>query len=108
MMHKNAWLRVIDEALVTSGLDFANSNDSYEEAKQKLNDLILWNISVAVDPVLAEQLSEEEILEAISPFYSTRLSAIMGMEVGLPEFREIEKAVLRKLFNTFSKKKFGA
>lgn len=108
MMHKNAWLRVIDEALVTSGLEFASPNDSYEEAKQKLNDLILWNILVAVDPLLTEQLSEEEILEAISPFYSTRLSAITGLEVGLPEFREIEKAVLYKLYNTFSKDKFGA
>lgn len=48
----NVWLRVLDEALVSSFIGMANRNDSYEVAKKKLNDLILWNIQVATDPAV--------------------------------------------------------
>jgi len=44
------WMRVIDEAMVSSHLGVANASDTYGEAKKKLNDLICWNIQVATDP----------------------------------------------------------
>lgn len=48
----NGWIRAIDEALVMAGLGVANECDSYEEAKKKLNDLICWEIAVAIDPLV--------------------------------------------------------
>lgn len=46
------WLRVVDEAMVSSHLGIADSSDSYEVAKKKLNDLICWNIAVVTDPAV--------------------------------------------------------
>lgn len=46
------WLRAIDEALVASHIGVANSSDSYDEAKQKLNALLAWTQAVAVDPAV--------------------------------------------------------
>lgn len=41
------WVRVIDEALVCAGIGVADDGDSYQDAKKKLNDLIVWNIEVS-------------------------------------------------------------
>lgn len=49
-MKHDGWLRAIDEELVVSHLGVANEEDSYEDARAKLHELILWNISVATDP----------------------------------------------------------
>lgn len=38
------WLRAIDEALVVSHVGVANADDSYEVAKDKLNELITYEI----------------------------------------------------------------
>ena len=46
------WLRVIDEALVVTHLGVANADDSYEDAKRKLNELIGWHTYVATDPAV--------------------------------------------------------
>jgi hypothetical protein len=48
--HKSAWLRVIDEELVGCSVGCVNINDTYEDAKNKLNQLISWHIDVALDP----------------------------------------------------------
>lgn len=43
------WLRAIDEALVVHHIDIANSADSYEVAKKKLNTLLAINSDIARD-----------------------------------------------------------
>jgi hypothetical protein len=44
------WLRAIDEEMVVSHLGVANADDSYEAAKEKLNNLIGFHVDVATDP----------------------------------------------------------
>lgn len=46
----NGWLQAIDEEMVSCHLAVANSTDTYEEAKKKLNTLIDWHVQVATDP----------------------------------------------------------
>lgn len=46
------WLRAVDEALVVTHLGVANADDSYEDAKRKLNELICWHVAVATDPAV--------------------------------------------------------
>jgi len=46
------WLRAIDVAMAVSHLGIANANDSYDVAKQKLNDLIGFHTDVATDPAV--------------------------------------------------------
>ena len=43
------WLRAIDEEMVMTHLGVANAEDTYNEAKRKLNQLICWHIQVATD-----------------------------------------------------------
>jgi hypothetical protein len=54
---REGWLRVIDEEMVGAHLGVANMGDSYDEAKQKLNSLICWHVSVATDPAVNGGLS---------------------------------------------------
>lgn len=44
------WPRAVDEEMVCAHLGVANACDSYEDAKKKLNELICWHVSVAIDP----------------------------------------------------------
>jgi hypothetical protein len=46
------WLRAIDEALIVTHLGVANAEDTYEQAREKLNNLIGWHIDVATDPAV--------------------------------------------------------
>ena len=46
------WLRVIDEALVTTHIGVANPGDTYEEAKAKLERLIGFHVDVAIEPTV--------------------------------------------------------
>jgi hypothetical protein len=46
------WMRAIDEAMVVSHLGVANADDSYETAKEKLNNLICFHTDVAIDPAV--------------------------------------------------------
>ena len=48
------WLRAIDEAMVVSHLGVANADDSYEVAKDKLNELITYEI------VLSKRMGGED------------------------------------------------
>lgn len=50
--HKNAWLRALDEALVSAHLGFASVSDDYDTAKRKLGELIDWHVAVATDPAV--------------------------------------------------------
>lgn len=43
--HKNAWLRVIDEALVAAHIGTASESDDYQTAKKKLGELIDWHVA---------------------------------------------------------------
>jgi hypothetical protein len=49
---EQGWMRVIDEEMVGAHLGVAHPADSYDEAKQKLNSLICWHVSVATDSAI--------------------------------------------------------
>lgn len=44
------WLRAIDEALVVAHVGVANADDTYEQAKAKLDNLIGFHFHLAADP----------------------------------------------------------
>ena len=46
------WLRAIDEALIVAHIGVANKSDTYEQAKEKLNNLIRLHVDVATDPAV--------------------------------------------------------
>ena len=46
------WLRAIDEALVVAHIGVADKRDTYEQAKEKLNNLIGFHVDVATDPAV--------------------------------------------------------
>ena len=48
----SGWLRAIDEALIVTHLGVANAEDSYEDAKRKLDALIGWHCDVVTDPAV--------------------------------------------------------
>ena len=48
----DGWLRAIDEALVVTHLGVANGSDTYEQAREKLTNLIGWHVDVATDPAV--------------------------------------------------------
>lgn len=48
----DGWLRAVDEALVTAHIGTANAEDTYEQAKAKLGNLIGFHVDVATDPVV--------------------------------------------------------
>ena len=48
----DGWLRAIDEALVVAHIDVANAEDTYEQAKAKLDNLIGLHVDIATDPAV--------------------------------------------------------
>ena len=46
----DGWLRAIDEALVVAHIGVANASDTYEQAREKLDNLIGFHVDVATDP----------------------------------------------------------
>lgn len=46
------WLRAIDEALVVTHLGVADKSDTYEQAREKLTNLIGFNVDIATDPAV--------------------------------------------------------
>lgn len=46
------WLRAIDEALVVAHIGVANADDTYAQAKAKLDSLIGFHVDVATDPAV--------------------------------------------------------
>ena len=48
----DGWLRAIDDALVSAHVGVANTNDTYEQAKAKLDNLIGFHVDVATDPAV--------------------------------------------------------
>ena len=44
------WLRAVDEALVVAHIGVANTDDTYEQAKTKLDNLIGFHVDIATDP----------------------------------------------------------
>lgn len=51
----DAWLRVIDEAMICAHLGTAEASDDYATAKRKLNALLAWHESVGADPAIGHQ-----------------------------------------------------
>jgi len=48
----NPYQRAVDTELVSAHLGIADSSDSYDKAKKKLDELIKWHIDVATDPAV--------------------------------------------------------
>ena len=48
----DGWVRAVDEALVTAHIGVANAEDTYEQAKAKLDNLIGFHVDVATDPAV--------------------------------------------------------
>ena len=48
----SGWLRAIDEALIVAHIGVTNADDSYEQAKAKLDSLIGFHVNVATDPAV--------------------------------------------------------
>ena len=48
----DGWLRAIDESLVVANIGVANPDDTYEQAKAKLDNLIGFHVDVATDPAV--------------------------------------------------------
>lgn len=46
------WLRTIDEALIVAHIGVANADDTYAQAKSKLDTLIGFHVDVATDPAV--------------------------------------------------------
>ena len=46
------WLRAIDEALVVAHIGVANESDTFEQAREKLDNLIGFHVDVASDPAV--------------------------------------------------------
>ena len=62
-----AWLRVIDEAMVTHHLGVAEPTDDYETAKRKMNNLLCHAQDIGAyfaTPPQRPPLTDEEIAEA--------------------------------------------
>ena len=48
----DGWLRAIDESLVVANIGVANPDDTYEQARAKLDSLIGFHTDVATDPAV--------------------------------------------------------
>ena len=48
----DGWLRAIDEALVVANIGVAYPDDTYEQAKAKLDSLVGFHVDVATDPAV--------------------------------------------------------
>ena len=46
------WLRAIDEALIVAHIGMANADDTYAQAKSKLDTLIGLHVDIATDPAV--------------------------------------------------------
>ena len=68
------WLRAVDEALVVAHIGVANADDTYEQARAKLDSLIGFHVDVATDPAvnggykLVPELLIHRAIETISRF----------------------------------------
>lgn len=48
----DGWLRAIDEALVVAHIGVANESDTFEQAREKLDNLIGFHVDIATDPAV--------------------------------------------------------
>ena len=78
------WLRAIDEALVVAHIGVANADDTYEQAKSKLNNLICFHADIATDPAVNGGYK----LMPIEPTHET-LMDIVGAVAAPLSFREV-------------------
>ena len=87
------WLRAIDEALVTAHLGVANADDTYEQAKAKLDSLIGFHVDVATDPAvnggwkLMPVEPTEEIYQCFSAYDGTSYSNPFDRDEFLKDWR---------------------
>ena len=87
------WLRAVDEALVISHVGVANTNDTYEQAKAKLDNLIGFHVDVATDPAvnggwkLMPVEPTEEIYQCFSAYDGTSYSNPFDRDEFLKDWR---------------------
>ena len=89
------WLRAIDEALVVAHIGVANAEDTYEQAKAKLDNLIGFNVDIATDPAVNggwKLVPIEPTQEMINHVIDERLNALVAGEDHT--FIDIYKAML--------------
>ena len=78
------WLRAIDEALVVAHIGVANESDTFEQAREKLDNLIGFHVDVASDPAVNGGWK----LVPIEPTHET-LMEIVGAIAAPVSFREV-------------------
>ena len=89
----DGWLRAIDDALVSAHVGVANTNDTYEQAKAKLDNLIGFHVDVATDPAvnggwkLMPVEPTEEIYQCFSAYDGTSYSNPFDRDEFLKDWR---------------------
>ena len=91
----SGWLRAIDKALVAAHLGVANADDTYEQAKFKLDSLIGFHVTVATDPAvngggrkLMPVEPTEEIYQCFSAYDGTSYSNPFDRDEFVKDWRE--------------------
>lgn len=90
----DGWLRAIDEALVVTHLGVANGSDTYEQAREKLTNLIGWHVDVATDPAvnggwqLVPVNPTETFYQCFSAYDGTSYSNPFGLDEFVKDWRE--------------------
>jgi hypothetical protein len=99
------WLRAIDEAMVVSHIGVANADDSYETAKEKLNNLICFHTDVATDSAVnggfklvpVEQNEEIERLRAKVTTLTETIEAARTAMSAAPAWHEMHRVAIDQL-----------
>jgi len=78
----DGWLRAIDEALVVANIGVANPDDTYEQAKAKLDSLVGFHVDVATDPAVngGWKLVPVEILDRFPEINQNNSDGLDGYE----------------------------
>lgn len=89
----DGWLRAIDDALVSAHVGVANADDTYEQAKAKLDSLIGFHVDVATDPAvnggwkLMPVEPTEEVYQCFSAYDGTSYSNPFDRDEFLKDWR---------------------
>lgn len=77
------WLRAIDEALVVTHLGVADKSDTYEQAREKLNNLIGWHVAVATDPATNGGLKLVPVEPTTNMLYEMKRQWTLGSQIDM-------------------------
>ena len=74
------WLRAIDEALIVAHIGMANADDTYAQAKSKLDTLIGLHVDIATDPAVNGGWKLVPTAESRHPGIYKMLSALHAVD----------------------------